>query len=46
MVSVPYTWLNDVLERVVSGAVKNHELDKLLAWNWEPATNTVTRLAA
>jgi len=31
----PYTWLNDVLERIVSGEVKNHELDRLLAWNWK-----------
>lgn len=34
----PYTWLNDVLERIVSGEVKNNELDQLLAWNWEPRT--------
>ena len=33
----PYTWLNDVLERIVSGAVKSHELDQLLAWNWKAA---------
>lgn len=39
----PYTWLNDVLERIVSGAVKNNELDQLLAWNWKPAP---ARLAA
>jgi transposase len=31
----PYTWLNDVLERMVSGEVKSHELDQLLAWNWK-----------
>jgi transposase len=30
----PFTWLNDVLERIVSGAVKSHELGQLLAWNW------------
>lgn len=42
----PYTWLNDVLERIVSGAVKNHELDQLLAWNWRPAEPPVMRLAA
>jgi transposase len=29
----PYTWLNDVLERMVSGEVKSHQLDQLLAWN-------------
>jgi hypothetical protein len=30
----PYTWLNDVLERMISGEVKSHELRQLLAWNW------------
>lgn len=42
----PYTWLNDVLERIVSGAVKNHELDQLLAWNWKAARQTSIALAA
>jgi transposase len=32
----PYTWLNDVLTRIVSGEVRNNELDQLLAWNWSP----------
>ncbi|RZF59165.1 IS66 family transposase [Sphingomonas populi] len=32
----PYTWLNDVLTRIVSGEVKSNELDQLLAWNWKP----------
>jgi transposase len=31
----PYTWLNDTLERIVSGTVKSHELDQLLAWDWK-----------
>ena len=31
----PYTWLSDVLERIVSGEVKSHELDQLLAWKWK-----------
>jgi len=31
----PYTWLHDVLERIVSGQVKSHQLDQLLAWNWK-----------
>jgi len=31
----PFTWLNDVLERIVSGQVKSHQLDQLLAWNWK-----------
>jgi transposase len=41
----PYTWLNDVLERIVSGAVKSNELEQLLAWNWKPAVDGV-KLAA
>lgn len=32
----PFTWLNDVLERIVSGEVRNNALDQLLAWNWTP----------
>ncbi|MBV9509712.1 MAG: IS66 family transposase [Caulobacteraceae bacterium] len=32
----PFTWLNDALERIVSGEVKSHELEQLLAWNWRP----------
>jgi transposase len=32
----PLAWLTDVLERVVSGRVKQHELDQLLPWNWRP----------
>jgi transposase len=31
----PLAWLTDVLERVVSGRTKNHELDKLLPWAWK-----------
>jgi transposase len=30
-------WLTDVLERVVSGYAKAHELDILLPWNWKPS---------
>ena len=33
----PFTWLNDVLRRIVSGKVRNNELDQLLAWNWTPS---------
>lgn len=32
----PMAWLTDVLERVVSGRTKSHELHKLLPWNWCP----------
>jgi transposase len=34
----PYTYLSDVVDRIVSGQVKNHELNQLLAWNWKPAS--------
>ena len=30
----PMAWLTDVLERIVSGRTKAHELDTLLPWNW------------
>ncbi len=33
----PLTWLTDVLERVVSGRTKNHQLHELLPWNWKAA---------
>ena len=36
----PFTWLGDVLTRIVSGEVRNNELDQLLAWNWKPASAT------
>ena len=42
----PNTWLNDVLERMVTGAVKNNELDQLLAWNWKPAGDPAMLKAA
>jgi hypothetical protein len=29
----PLAWLTDVLERVVSGRTKAHELERLLPWN-------------
>lgn len=32
----PMAWLADVLERVVSGRTKAHELHTLLPWNWQP----------
>jgi transposase len=31
----PMAWLTDVLERVVSGRTKSHELHALLPWNWQ-----------
>jgi transposase len=30
----PQAWLTDILERMVSGAVRSTELDTLLPWNW------------
>ena len=32
---VPMAWLTDVLERVVSGRTKAHELDTLLPRSWQ-----------
>jgi transposase len=31
----PQAWLTDVLERMVSGQIKTHELKRLLPWNWK-----------
>lgn len=42
----PYTWLNDVLERMVTGEVKINDLDQLLPWIWQPAGDPAMRLAA
>jgi transposase len=30
----PLAWLTDVLERIVSGRTKQHQLHTLLPWNW------------
>ena len=30
-------WLTDVLERVISGRMKIHEMEKLLPWTWKAA---------
>ncbi len=35
----PFGYLHDVLERIVSGRTKIHQLDELLAWNWTPASS-------
>ena len=32
----PLAWLTDVLQRLVSGRTKQHELEQLLPWNWRP----------
>lgn len=31
----PFAYLKDVLERIVAGQVKSHQLDRLLPWNWK-----------
>ena len=31
----PQAWLTDVLERMVSGRTKAHELERLLPWAWQ-----------
>jgi hypothetical protein len=31
----PLAWLTDVLERIVTGRTKQHELATLLPWNWK-----------
>jgi hypothetical protein len=31
----PLAWLTDVLERMVSGRIKTHELERLLPWAWK-----------
>jgi transposase len=38
----PLAWLIDVLERIVSGRTKRHELDTLLPWNWKAAAAAET----
>jgi transposase len=40
-------WLTDVLERIVSGRTKAHELDTWPPWNWAVAhADTAAALAA
>ena len=38
----PLAWLTDVLERIVSGRTKRHELNTLLPWNWKAAKTAET----
>jgi transposase len=42
----PMAWLTDVLERVVSGRTKAHELHNLLPWNWHPTSDVELAEAA
>ena len=32
----PLAWLTDVLERLVSGRTRQHEIAQLLPWHWRP----------
>ena len=38
----PLAWLTDVLERMVSGRTKAHELERLLPWAWKAAAGRST----
>ncbi len=33
----PLGYLTDILQRIVSGRTKSHELHALLPWNWRPS---------
>lgn len=41
----PMAWLIDVLQRIISGRTKTHQLQTLLPWNWASETES-TRAAA
>ena len=42
----PQAYLADVLERIVSGRTKSHQLAELLAWNWKADRERSQRAAA
>ncbi|MGF6313571.1 hypothetical protein ABIB82_007748 [Bradyrhizobium sp. i1.8.4] len=42
----PQAYLTGVLERMVSGQTKSHQLHELLAWNWKAAREFSARVAA
>jgi hypothetical protein len=42
----PMAYLTDVLERIVSGRTKVHELQSLLPWNWREPSRSHVALAA
>ena len=42
----PLSWLTDVLERIVSGRTKNHQLHELLPWEWKATRAAQDRKAA
>jgi hypothetical protein len=39
-------WLTDVLERIVSGHTKRHELATLLPWNWAAANANAVEISS
>jgi len=39
----PMAWLTDVLERIVSGQTRAHELSTLLPWNWQERPGVARR---
>jgi transposase len=41
----PLAYLTDVLQRIVSGRTKSHELRTLLPWNWRPDSVATTAAA-
>jgi hypothetical protein len=45
-VSEPLAYLTDVLQRIVSGRSKNHELHALLPWNWRSPATIATAFTA
>lgn len=42
----PQTYLTDILERIVSGQTKSHQLHELLVWNWKAAREAGSEKAA
>src|SRR6266404_7439414 len=42
----PQAYLADVLEHIVSGRTKSHQLHELLAWNWKAAQARIAQAAA
>lgn len=42
----PQAYLTDVLERIVSGRTKSHQLYELLAWNWKAARQRTAQAVA
>jgi transposase len=41
----PLAYLTDVLQRIVCGRTKSHELHTLLPWNWRSDKHSTTAAA-